>query len=163
TSSKYGIWVGLDGNDLAVSAPPGHLVQAGMAMENLDVGGTFFNSQPYAWFEYIYDPDHPSPQQAQQIVTDLPIHPGDDFHVDVVVVNQDRTPNPAGPLVLFSFDNYTTGGHTAHTLLRGQTIIEGSTAEWIIEQTRYQDGTYEPLADYGSFTISGPLALHTTH
>lgn len=85
TTTKAGIWVGLDGTQWSTS-PACELVQAGTGQESSDIGGMSFSGY-YVWTDFFVSPDpHPQPEQR---IPNFTINPGNEICVTVGIGYQD--------------------------------------------------------------------------
>jgi Peptidase A4 family len=124
-------WVGIDGWNLD------ELLQAGTAQTVTTSGGQIQSQTAYAWIEWWTD--NPSK------ITTIDVKPGDTVSFSVCTPFQDNW----GTTTVFneSSNKYTVAGIPAP----GTDILQGTTAEWIVEDPWLDAaGDPTPFANYGS-------------
>jgi hypothetical protein len=111
------IWPGIGSG----SSTSDSLIQAGTEQQASCNGAGTCTTSYYPWIEIF-------PQEAEEIVTNLPIKPSD---LIGVIVEYD----PASGQAYFELDNETTGLAVSGTeVISGSTPGSGSQAEWIVER-----------------------------
>ena len=117
----------------------------------IEGGDPVWVSTYFVWTEFL--PQQPYWQQ----ITNFPIQPGDEVVVDVYIADAGKPPDLAGYFGQFFISNLTNGHFTTTYTPRGNTMVSGSGAEWIMERPSYSGGPSR-LANYGLATMQGAMA-----
>lgn len=160
-SPRSSFWVGLGGYGQFTN--DGDLFQGGTSQDALALIATppppFHLGQPipkwnlsttYAWSEVF-------PMQPEQIITNFPVHPGDEMFFEVWVGWEGGNPDPTGGYQFEQVVNETT----SQSILVPTSIIDpdtwnylanfqGKTAEWIMERPANAQLVPYDLANYHS-------------
>jgi hypothetical protein len=146
-SAVSSLWVGLGGWNGSKS-----LIQAGTNHDYTTLLGLTFISYG-SWLEWY--------PRAMQSLSNLPVHPGDLFYSEVWLGDSDGTVDVNGTYAWFLVENGTTGiyiiTNLAWRVSEPLPFTATKTAEWIMERYAIDD-TVQPLADYGTATISNSQA-----
>ncbi len=158
-SANYAMWVGLDDGRTTPD-----LVQAGTSCQTVShtMPGSitgFDMSNHYAWTELL--PNQPS----ENVISGLPVEPGDAMFVTVWVGNAGYSPTLPGTFAFFQLINLTQSKSVLISTPLGGTTVVGSVAEWIIERPTLNPGPMKSLsllADFTSVVMSTALARIAT-
>jgi hypothetical protein len=153
--TKYALWVGIDG-DLSFGLPD--LWQAGTWAENMAF--TIFDSPPISFTKYFAWSEFLPQQPGEQTITAIPVAPEDEIYCSVWIADAGGAPSLNGYFGQAFLMNLTTQRSTWIYTERSATIVNGGTAEWIMERPGLpapQKGLWD-LADYGSAVMSNAVA-----
>jgi len=136
-------WIGIDGYNL------NDLVQAGTEQNIFDFnffGNIWTFTNYYAWTEFL-------PQQGvEQVISNLPVSPGDEMLVTVVF---------SGSTAYFIVQNLTINEYVLVTTASGSTMVSGTTVEWIMERPSVNNIPTD-LADYAFAGMRDAFACLST-
>jgi Peptidase A4 family len=145
------IWIGLDGDITR------DLFQAGTAQDSIRYQWPFEMdvSTYHFWMEFL-----PLEQHEHQI-TNFPVRPGDEILCDVWIGNPQYPPTLAGTQANVYAHNVTLGHYYLYGSYSAHGLVQGSSAEWILERPALIHGQEQQLSDlanYGSTTMETAIA-----